>query len=422
MVYTVSSRHLRATLGEWHSLCAAVFLLAVGSALLTVGSRGSVQELAPWALLVLGLKLRPPIAATAPGFVLGVLVALNTRSPVALVPAIALSILQWADEQVQRRQYLLQHLEKSTHGRMQMVLENLMPPSVVHELRLSLFGLQQSKTASFVSRQHERLTVLQADLVGFTAFARGKPPQEVVCVVNGLFTIFDSRVELWQAYKMETIGDAYICVSGFKDYNDGRHSAMAMLHLGGDFVKAVRDYKQRCGLPSNLGLRVGIHTGPCVGGVVGVAMQRYHLFGRTMRIMERLEETAATDTVHFSENTRASAVREEQGQMMPMFERRPSDSALVTSKGDTVPTEEIDGLATFIFKPFGLQSRPEHSDAEDAPRFAKCNTTGGHFRRRPSGLGLDVGGHRGTPAAGLQALNLAVMWHAEVAALKHLEP
>merc|ERR1711939_885508 len=99
---------------------------------------------------------------------------------------------------------------------------------------------------------------------------------------------------------METIGDAYLCISGLPDYNNGQHCASDMLLLSLECISAVEEYKQLCGLPDELGMRVGVHSGTGVGGVVGKAMQRYHIFGATMRIVEVLEATAPSNSVQAS--------------------------------------------------------------------------------------------------------------------------
>eukprot|EP00747_Dinoflagellata_sp_TGD_P054643 gnl/TRDRNA2_/TRDRNA2_149128_c4_seq1.p1 gnl/TRDRNA2_/TRDRNA2_149128_c4~~gnl/TRDRNA2_/TRDRNA2_149128_c4_seq1.p1 ORF type:complete len:306 (-),score=44.71 gnl/TRDRNA2_/TRDRNA2_149128_c4_seq1:300-1187(-) len=292
---------------------------------------------------------------------------------------IALAILQWGDEQLQRRRRLVQRLELHAHGHMQSVAENLMPPSVVLELRHARFGCTpggcsvRSCVSPYVSRPcvwhtYSMLTVLQADLVGFTAFARNKAPEEVVYFINTLFRLFDECIERRKIYKMETIGDAYVCVSGMPDNNDGVHDASAMLALALDLRRATAGYNVSCHPPIDLGLRIGVHSGECVGGVVGSTMQRYHLFGDTMRIAEVLESTAPTNGVHLSETTRAQALAQDPnclsladatGQKFRIAERPCRDGQLLTSKGEAVPHEAIDKLATFLLevdseKPVGV--------------------------------------------------------------------
>jgi len=171
--------------------------------------------------------------------------------------------------------------------------------------------------------------------------------------VNGLFTLFDKLVEEHKVYKMETIGDAYVCVSGLPDYNEGMHSATSMLLLGIECVEAVARYKELCSLPSSLGLRVGVHSGRGVGGVVGRVMQRYHIFGRTMHVTELLEATApaqqvqasgTTAQLHLDEVTMglSTDVLRRGGACVQLQERALEGLGLTTSKGEAVDLSELE--------------------------------------------------------------------------------
>jgi len=389
----------------------AAWSLAGACALAAWGCGGSLGSLVPWAWMLLALLQRPPLRVALSASVVHAGLAVLCGSTVHVAAPTALLVLQRADERVERRRYKVHQLG-TILSNLEAVAENLMPPSVVRELREKRFGRTPSASPCgelrCVSHRYDLLTVLQADLVGFTAFARTKMPEEVVCVVNGLFSIFDRSVEQRGAYKMETIGDAYICVSGLPDYGGGVHSASAMLFLALDFVDAVAQYKALCGLPETLGLRVGVHSGSCVGGVVGTTMQRYHLFGRTMHVAEVLESTARTDCVHLSQRTKDHADLEEMTTQLRFLPMCPPQK-LLTSKGETVPPEAIGSLATFMVT---LVAAEQHQ----ASALAITTRSRAFSSNAASPLPLARGAVLDEPAARrLEQLDLAVQWHTAVA-------
>ena len=124
----------------------------------------------------------------------------------------------------------------------------------------------------------DNVTIYFSDIVGFTTISHYSSPIEVVQLLNDLYTLFDEILSGYDAYKVETIGDAYMVVSGLPIRNGNRHAgeiatfALDLLHNCGKF-----QIKHLPGVP--LRLRIGIHSGACVAGVVGLKMPRYCLFG-----------------------------------------------------------------------------------------------------------------------------------------------
>ena len=149
---------------------------------------------------------------------------------------------------------------------------------------------------------YSSITMLCTDLVGFTKTASRSTPLEIVQLLSGLYSYHDDITGRHSAYKVETIGDAYVVVSGCPIRNKNRHAtAIALLAL--DFFAVVTKYNIPH-LPGELlQSRGGIHSGPVLAGVVGIKMPRYCLFGETCIITEQMESNSVPNRLHVSHET-----------------------------------------------------------------------------------------------------------------------
>nr|CAD2194997.1 unnamed protein product [Meloidogyne enterolobii] len=124
----------------------------------------------------------------------------------------------------------------------------------------------------------------------------------VVNLLNGLYTSFDGIIDTHDVYKVETIGDGYLVCSGIPRKNGNDH-AKAIAELSFAFLRTVSTFRVDHLPNERVNLRIGIHTGPAVAGVVGLAMPRYCLFGDTVNTASRMESNGRPGRIHISTTT-----------------------------------------------------------------------------------------------------------------------
>lgn len=142
-------------------------------------------------------------------------------------------------------------------------------------------------------------TVLFSDLVGFTALSSGLPAGEIVPMLNAIFSRFDSLCEQYGAEKIKTIGDGYMAAGGVPKPREDH--AVLIAGLARAMHKAMAEFNAEHGL--ELQLRVGIHSGPVIAGVIGKKKFAYDLWGDTVNTASRMESNGKPGAVHVSAET-----------------------------------------------------------------------------------------------------------------------
>jgi class 3 adenylate cyclase len=173
------------------------------------------------------------------------------------------------------------------------LLLNILPETIAGELKE--FG----KTTPC---RFEQATVMFTDFKGFTIYSEKHSPEELVKLVDHYFRAFDQIVKKYGIEKIKTIGDAYMCVAGIPVSQENHASLMIRAAFEfRDFVNKEAERKQKLNEPF-LRMRIGLHSGPLVAGVVGSRKFAYDVWGDTVNIAARMEQSGEADGINVSES------------------------------------------------------------------------------------------------------------------------
>jgi len=150
-----------------------------------------------------------------------------------------------------------------------------------------------------IADHFDAVTVLFADLVGFTPMAAASAPEAVVALLGAVFTEFDVLCDRFGLEKIKTIGDAYMVVGGVPTPRPDHAEAMADLAVA--MLGAVN--RVNLALGTRLAVRIGMHSGPVVAGIIGTRKFAYDLWGDTVNTASRMESHGVAGKVHVHEST-----------------------------------------------------------------------------------------------------------------------
>jgi adenylate cyclase len=175
-------------------------------------------------------------------------------------------------------------------ARSEALLLNILPGRVAQQLK---------QAQGRVVENFESASVLFADIVGFTSETGRVPANELIDFLDSVFTAMDEIADQYGLEKIKTIGDSYMAVAGVPSPR-ADHAQAAV-----DAGLAMLDLIQRSRWPSGakLELRVGVHSGPVVGGVIGKRKFAYDLWGDTVNVAARMESQGVPGHVQISETT-----------------------------------------------------------------------------------------------------------------------
>jgi class 3 adenylate cyclase len=168
------------------------------------------------------------------------------------------------------------------------LLHNILPRAIAHRLKAG---------EENIANHFENVTVLFADIVGFTQLSASRPAWDIVSLLNRVFSAFDIFSEQYNLEKIKTIGDAYMIVGGLPEAREDHAEAVARMAI--EMLATVELLSKTMDAP--IALRIGMHTGPVVAGVIGKKKFAYDLWGDTVNTASRMESHGEAGRVHVSE-------------------------------------------------------------------------------------------------------------------------
>jgi len=167
---------------------------------------------------------------------------------------------------------------------------NILPAKIVNDLK------EKGKADP---EKFENVTVYFSDLVGFTKMSNSLEPKILINELNELFTAFDNIIEENNCERIKTIGDAYLCVCGMPEKNECH--AENILNSSIQIINYLSERNENSKITWEM--RIGIHSGVVVGGVVGLKKYIYDVFGDTINTASRMESHSEPMKINVSETT-----------------------------------------------------------------------------------------------------------------------
>jgi class 3 adenylate cyclase len=286
--------------------------------------------LLPAASLLFPFSGRATVLLVALAFVTYTVIAALTRFGVLpgyrqaafyiLCAGVLASIGAFVSFRLREREFIARIEIEQAHEQVEALLLNTLPRPIVERLKAHEVS---------IADRHDEATVLFSDICGFTTMSTMVSPDALVAFLNELFSEIDALCESHGLEKIKTIGDAYMLAGGLPDKRADHAEAVARMAL--EMRDLAANKKNPLGEP--LRMRIGIHTGPVVAGVIGRRKLNYDLWGDTVNTASRMESHAVPGTIQVTETT-YERLRER-------FELEPRGTVEIKGKG---------AMATYVLR------------------------------------------------------------------------
>jgi len=204
----------------------------------------------------------------------------------------------WATEALLQQRYAHEDIIEAQNAELE--VQKRRADDLLHQILPDPIAERLLSGTSTIADGYSDVTVLFADLAGFTEFSSTVSPRALVKVLNRVFSEFDEVAEACGVEKIKTIGDAYMAACGVPAEVENHAERMIRMALGMcKAMERVRADTEQFGLD----VRIGIHTGPCVAGVIGRNRFIYDLWGDTVNLASRMESNGVSSRIQVSETT-----------------------------------------------------------------------------------------------------------------------
>ncbi|MFK8010363.1 MAG: adenylate/guanylate cyclase domain-containing protein [Saprospiraceae bacterium] len=188
-------------------------------------------------------------------------------------------------ENNKNKNLIIEEKEKSDR-----LLLSIFPKTIAEQLR---------ESTNSVAEKFDHVTVVFIDLVDFTKLSNKIPPSKLVALLDNIFSAYDEITEKYKIEKIKTIGDAYMAVCGLPNPDQNHCNKVADMAL--DIIEFIENFSYE---DYNLKVRIGIHTGEVVAGVIGNQKFSYDLWGDTVNIASRFEASGISGKIHITEEVK----------------------------------------------------------------------------------------------------------------------
>ena len=189
-----------------------------------------------------------------------------------------------------KEKFLLEEIRKEKEKSDNLLL-NILPKDIADRLKSG---------EEIIADKHNDVSVLFADIIEFTPQSKNLNPRELVSILNTIFSNFDDLSSKYGIEKIKTIGDNYFAVAGL--HSEGSKAAIDLINMAKEMIISTKDTDDRV-RALNVALRIGIHTGPIVAGVIGKNKFAYDLWGATVNKASRMESTGISNKIQISSQT-----------------------------------------------------------------------------------------------------------------------